>query len=225
MQGPVTTQYRWLGKNGYIWMLDHAVLVRNARGRSSKVAGTWIDISERKEAEERLRSQLEVEQLLTEVSTHFVNVNSEAVEAQIGSALRRVGEFTRMERAHLILLSKDGKVIEDVYEWTGAEIQTLKESLTGRPVVLFPLIYDKLTQNEPLKISSIQQLPMEATIEREFCATHGIKSFLILPIYLDKKLFAILELSTGAQEKTWFQHEVRALQLAGEVFAGTLARK
>jgi PAS domain S-box-containing protein len=58
-QGSVATEYRWLASDGSErYFLDHAVQVRDQRGRGREVFGTWLDITERKRLESELhRSQ------------------------------------------------------------------------------------------------------------------------------------------------------------------------
>ena len=52
----IHVEYRWLAKDGrYRWVQDNAVLVRDDNGEPKEIIGTWLDITERKQAEERLR--------------------------------------------------------------------------------------------------------------------------------------------------------------------------
>jgi PAS domain S-box-containing protein len=51
----ISCEYRVRHKNGnYVWIWDHCVLVRDRSGAVSRVVGTVLDITERKEAEARL---------------------------------------------------------------------------------------------------------------------------------------------------------------------------
>jgi PAS domain S-box-containing protein len=53
-------EYRWQAADGkYVWLLDHAVLVRDGDGKPQEIIGTWLDITERKQAEEALQDSLQ----------------------------------------------------------------------------------------------------------------------------------------------------------------------
>jgi two-component system cell cycle sensor histidine kinase/response regulator CckA len=56
-KGSLEVEYRWQIADGrYRWFMDRAVLTRDAGGNPKEVIGTWLDITERKEAEETLRA-------------------------------------------------------------------------------------------------------------------------------------------------------------------------
>ncbi|MBN1850730.1 MAG: PAS domain-containing protein [Deltaproteobacteria bacterium] len=49
-------EYRWQAKDGrYGWIQDNAMLVRDDNGEPKEIIWTWLDITERKQAEERLK--------------------------------------------------------------------------------------------------------------------------------------------------------------------------
>jgi PAS domain S-box-containing protein len=49
----ITVEYRWQAKNGkYVWILDQAVLTRDENNQPKEIIGTWLDITERKQAEQ-----------------------------------------------------------------------------------------------------------------------------------------------------------------------------
>jgi PAS domain S-box-containing protein len=50
-------EYRWQAADErYLWILDQAVLTRDENGDPKEIVGTWLDITERKRAEEALRA-------------------------------------------------------------------------------------------------------------------------------------------------------------------------
>jgi PAS domain S-box-containing protein len=61
--GTLNVEYRWQVADGtYRWFLDQAVLQRTPDGQAKEILGLWLDITERKAMEERLR---EVNERLT----------------------------------------------------------------------------------------------------------------------------------------------------------------
>ena len=71
-QGSVTTEYRWRAAKGYLWILDHAILEKNKRGQPARFLGAWLDISERKQSEEKLRESEQRYRTLAESSQDFI---------------------------------------------------------------------------------------------------------------------------------------------------------
>jgi PAS domain S-box-containing protein len=55
-QGSYSHEYRFLHKNGsYIWIYDQLNLVRDEQGNPLEIIGYWIDITDRKQIEEKLQ--------------------------------------------------------------------------------------------------------------------------------------------------------------------------
>jgi len=53
----LTTEYRFRGKDGaYHWVHDEARLLRDAAGEPTEVVGSWVDITDRRQAETSLRA-------------------------------------------------------------------------------------------------------------------------------------------------------------------------
>ena len=104
-QGRMTdAEYRWLCADGsYRWFLDHVVSVRPAGEGLFEYFGVWFDITERREAEERLKNSLgEKEALLKEVHhrvknnlaiiTSLLNMQSATLKEESMVALLREAE-------------------------------------------------------------------------------------------------------------------------------------
>ena len=60
----IMTEYRWQCANGsYRWFRNRAVLIRDKNGKPKEIIGTWVDITDRREAEDVLRVQSLVDEL------------------------------------------------------------------------------------------------------------------------------------------------------------------
>ncbi|MGJ5674789.1 MAG: PAS domain S-box protein [Nostochopsis sp.] len=75
--GHHTQEYRWLHRDGkYRWMFDQLKLVRDQHGNPLEIIGLWMEISDRKKAEEDIRKALEKEKELSDLKSRFVAMTS-----------------------------------------------------------------------------------------------------------------------------------------------------
>lgn len=74
-------EYRWkCSDNKYHWFLDRAVLIKDERGKPKEIVGTWLDITERKIAEDALvQTNKELESALDEVNKLRKKLESENI--------------------------------------------------------------------------------------------------------------------------------------------------
>ncbi len=80
----LTHEYRVRHVNGtYIWIEDSSRILRNADGEPSELIGVWLDITGRKEAEEKLRNSLEtLEQRVQSRTSELAELNLDLVRAR-----------------------------------------------------------------------------------------------------------------------------------------------
>jgi PAS domain S-box-containing protein len=70
-------EYRWKHRDGeYRWMFEELKLVRDENGSPLEIIGLWIDISDRKQAEENICKALEKEKELSELKSRFISMTS-----------------------------------------------------------------------------------------------------------------------------------------------------
>ncbi len=70
-------EYRWKHEDGeYRWMFDELKLVRDQHGNPLEIIGLWMDISDRKKAEEEIRKNLEKEKELSDLKSRFISMTS-----------------------------------------------------------------------------------------------------------------------------------------------------
>ncbi|MBD2439471.1 PAS domain S-box protein [Nostoc sp. FACHB-110] len=75
--GTQSYEYRWKHQNGeYCWMFEELKLIRDEQGYPLEIIGLWMDISDRKKAEEDICKALEKEKELSELKSRFISMTS-----------------------------------------------------------------------------------------------------------------------------------------------------
>jgi PAS domain S-box-containing protein len=169
------------------------------------------------------RLSLAFETLVAELSSRFINLPPGDVDREIDDALRRV--------CHLL-----GIDLAVLWQWMGAP-PVLRathfhyaEAGLEPPAPLrreqFPWYHEQMVGKRVVCWSSLDELPVEAAIDRESCILFGVKSNLCVPLALmGEPLVGVLGYSTLRAERHWPAELVQRLRLVAQVFTNALARR
>ena len=218
--------HRFLHKDGtFRWVHDEIKLMRDAAGQPLEVIGYLIDITERRQAEEALQYRVEMENLISAVSTRFINVPQTAMDDEIGAALRMMGVFTGVDRAYVFQLSDGGRALDNTHEWCAAGIEPQIDRLHGIPCDRFPWLMARLSHFEVIHMPRVADLPAEANAERESFRAHGIQSAVVVPLVYGESLVGFLGFDSVRREKYWPEEDVALLKVMGEIIVNAIERK
>jgi GAF domain-containing protein len=173
------------------------------------------------EPKERLR----FETLIADLSSEFVNLPSASVDRRIEDAQRRVCECLGLEQSTLWECS-----VEAPHTFT---LTHLYRSQGGPPTLepmeaseCFPWCQRQALAGKVIAVSSMEDLPTEASRDRETWLHYGIKSNLTLPLSAGGgPTIGALSFGTVRAERTWPESIVKRLQLVSQVFANALVGK
>lgn len=184
-----------------------------------------VDITERKQAEQALQHRLAIEELVTTISTRFINVSSEGLQDEMNRALQALGEFAGVDHCHVTLISELGAVIERMYEWHAPEVGPRAQDMQGLALKPFGWVMEKLAHFETVYVPRVADLPPEANPAKALWQAHGIQSVLTIPLVLGQSLVGVLGFSMERSEKAWSVGDMRLLRLVAEILGGVLARE
>ncbi len=183
------------------------------------------EIAERQMAEETLRQRIELEMLITGLSTHFINLPLDQVNAGITHALQEIGEFSGIDRSYIFLLYNDGMQMDNTHEWCADGIEPQIDNLKGLPAEILPWWMDKLHQFENIHIPRVADLPSEARAEKKILQAQDIQSLIVIPLIFSGTLTGFLGFDSVSAEKTWLEETIALLRVTGDVIANALERK
>ena len=81
-----------------------------------KIAKSNASEDRRKRAEEALRYRAEFENIITSISSNFLNLAHDQFDQGINQALKRIGEFDGVDRSYVFLFSEEGKKMDNTHE-------------------------------------------------------------------------------------------------------------
>ena len=176
-------------------------------------------------AEAALDQRHRFEELITTISTNFINLPSEEIDAGIHDALRAICEFAGVDRAWVGLLSEDRKMWNFTHEWCADGIQPTLERIPQMPVDSIPWAMQQLIRKETIYIPRVADLPPEAKMEKEAMQALEVQSVIIVPMVCRESLVGAVSFDSVRQEKTWEKDDMALLRMVGEIFANALERK
>jgi len=191
------------------------------------VVGRLHDLSEqvkqeltvRKRDEAREAYRLRLEQVLTQVSSRFVDPPD--LDQAINEMLRDTGTVLDANRAYLFRIDNKAATMDNTHEWVAAGTMPQIENLQGLETALFPWWMSKLYNNEVIAISDVSQLP---TPEKEILEAQNILSILVLPIHTHGALYGFFGFDETEQHREWRSEEISFLRNVAQIIGRALER-
>jgi PAS domain S-box-containing protein len=199
--------------------------IRNESDRYFGRLYLFEDITPRKQAEAALEHRMAIEALVTSISTQFINLDVNEIDRGINDALEQIGIFAEVDRAYLFQLSDNGETISNTHEWCHTGISVQIENTQNISVSTIPWFMDKLQQFELICVPSLEELPLEAEVEREIFVSQEIQSILCIPMSDRGRVVGFVGFDAVREPKIWSSASINVLRLVGEIFTNALERK
>ena len=216
-------EYRIIQADGTVkWIHDFTTVGRNGRREITHYDGYILEVTERKRAEEALKSQLDLERVIADVSTSFINMGPNDFGDRINRALDRIGSFCGVDRSYVFLFYDNGTKMDNTHEWCAEGVEPQQDNLKGLSVDVFPWWMDRLRRFENIHIPCVADLLPDAGAEKEILQSQDIQSIVVVPMVYGGSLLGFLGFDSVRVEKAWPKESITLLQLVAEIFANAL---
>jgi len=210
------------GDRAFIYLVLPAL---DERGKADCLALVSVDITERKKAEKDLRRRLDMQDIIARISSQFINLPLEDIDDGIERALEEIGRFTHTDRGYVLLIEEDKNQASCTHEWRREGIPSLKAKLQNLPLNAFRWGQERIRHQEAIRIPSLDDLPPEAEIERQFIKAHDTLSALAVPMVSGTTLRGFLGFDGVRQKQIWPEETVALLGIVGQTLINALERK
>jgi transcriptional regulator with GAF, ATPase, and Fis domain len=180
------------------------------------------DCANLKQLQKDIKTQLQFERLISELSTGFINLPFDQVDKKIKDGLMLIVEFLGIDRSLLHEFSEDKQTLRLSYFYVRPGIKKPTSLITSKDQ---PYLTKTILENEIIGIKRIDDLSEAAKLERKYLMQQGVKSALAIPLVVDNKPLGALTFTTVYRERSWPDELVQRLKLVSEIFANALDRK
>lgn len=204
-----------------LWAID---CQRDESGEVSAFNCIARDITDRKRAEQALHYRLELEELVADISTSFINLKADEIDTGLDLALKKIGMFTGVDRSYIFMFAGDHKSMDNTHEWCGKGVIPQMHTLKNLPTMEFPWSITRLRRFEVVPVERVADLPVQATAEKRTFIEQGIKSLILVPMVYGGVLLGFIGLDSVKSERSWDDDTIGLLRIAGEMFISTIVR-
>jgi two-component system cell cycle sensor histidine kinase/response regulator CckA len=182
-------------------------------------------VCERERVEEALQHRIELERLITTISTDFINLPLASIDTAITHVLEAIGEFAGVDRSYVFLFSDGGTRMDNTHEWCTEGMEPRIHRLTGLSVDDLPWALEEIRKGETIHVPSVSDLPPEAIVEKEHWHWQDIQSLIVVPMIYREDLVGFLGFDSVQEPKTWAEETIVLLRIVGEIVVNALERK
>ncbi len=189
------------------------------------ILGIITDITQRKRAEEELQYRLKFQNLITRVSSQFINLHPAQIDDEIDHTLQQIGEFADADRSYVFQFSDNQTIVSCTHEWCADQIEPAIERIQNAPVQSFAWSMARFLSGDMVLVPRVADLPPEAATVKEELERQGIQSLLCVPMVIGGKVIGFIGLDSVNEEKMWAEDTRSLLEVVGQVFANALENK
>jgi signal transduction histidine kinase len=191
--------------------------------RDFEVARLEQALREREEVEEALRYRLGQVELMTSISSGFVNLAAADLDAEILRLLERIGRFSGCDRGSLFQF--DGELESCTHEWCAPGVPPHQAELQQIRSWDFSWFAANIRSGEPLIIEAVDALPPEAAPERRIYEGHGIRSLYAIALKTPTAPLGYLSFTSLRSGHQAPADSLLLLRFAAEILTGALERR
>ncbi len=208
-----------------VWVSTNSLPLFNDKNELTGYWGIDRDITEQTMLSEAIKYQSSLQELVSEISRLFVSADSHNMDKLVGEALEKAGEFFRVSRTFVYRFKPDGKNYKLAFEWCAPGVDPTPEEIRKETSFRdFPWWFSQISQNKTVLIADTDQMPAEATKEKQALRSMNVKSLVSFPVADKEVITGFLSFDTYYHKANWTNEQLAAMQLIAKILSDALER-
>jgi PAS domain S-box-containing protein len=172
--------------------------------------------------EKSLLERLTFEELLSDLSTTFINLPEEQVDVHIEEGLGRIAVFLKIDRVTLFELSPNRTDMTSIFSWASPGTEPALAFVKAADLPSWRIL---LLQGEVVFFSDLNDPQEEAASERAYFRKAGILSAASVPLKVGGETNGAISFVSTTRHPIWTEDLLSQVRVLGEVFWNAIKRK
>jgi len=169
-----------------------------------------------------LKRVFDLQSILINISSTLINFNPVEFEDIVNNALKNIAEFLKADRAYIFDIDYNSKVCNNTHAWSIEGVDNRKDSFQNISLDTLSPILDYFNKNNQILISDTKT--EEFGFSSEIWFDKKIVSFVIVPIYLHRKLQGFIGFDTVHKTKNWQSDDLELIKLFLNIMVNALTK-
>lgn len=203
------------------WISSHISLINI--GKEQLIQAFLLDITERKNFEQKIKRKLENEKFISTISSRLIgNID---IDKAVSESLLDIGILIGATRAYILLFNENDSLESYIQEWCAKGIEPQLINMTSIDYKNFPWISKQSREKKFIHIKDISELPDEASASKREFEKLKINSLLVFPIKIKNELYGFIGFDNIKLVSEWEEEDFYFLQTTSEIISNALERK
>jgi len=172
-----------------------------------------------------LQRRLDYEQLITNISTEFINLGPTEIDAGIHHALEAISKFAGADRSYIFQFSEDQTRMDNTHEWCAAGVEPQSQRIQGQSTSVTPWTIERIKRLEAVKVPRVAGLPAEARLDQVEFQAQSIQSLICIPMVYRGEAIGFIGFDAVQRERDWPEDDAALLRVVGEIIVNALEVK
>jgi PAS domain S-box-containing protein len=162
-------------------------------------------------ARSRFRFWSELEDTLMNLSAEQIK-NQEDIKSRIQKTLKLFGELSNVDHGYVFKFTQSGSHMINTHLWVSGEPMLESDPEEETSLDNFPWFKKNIQKKKVIHIPKVEEIPEEASSEKEVYLSQGIKSLINAPIIRDDSVVGYIGFESNEKEKKWDNDEITLIQ-------------
>ena len=216
------TEFEIYKKDGSkAWISSQISLIKV--GEEQLIQAFLIDITERKNFEQKIKRKLENEKFVSTISSRLIgNID---IDKAISESLLDMGILIGATRAYILIFNEKDSLEFYTQEWCAKGIEPKMINLTTIDYKKFPWSLEQSREKEFIYIKDVSELPEEVSETKRELEKLMINSLLVFPITIKNELYGFIGFDNIESVSKWEEEDFYLLKTTSEIISNALERK
>lgn len=184
--------------------------------------GAVRNITKEKEAEQALMKYAEMQRILINLSTKYIDLPLEEVEQAINDSLRELGAFVGADRSYVFDFDREAGFCSNTFEWCAEGISPEIQNNQNLPLDIMPELVNAHLKGDPLVVHDVTKVTKKDF--KDLLASQGIQSLMTMPMIHNKECVGFVGFDWVRRLHTASEKEVILLELFSEMLVNIRIR-